>query len=81
MKVYLKVDENYVIRDCITYPYEGYVEYEIAEIPQGINGGWFKLENGAVVEYPELKPKTESDEIAELKQLVADLTEVVLGGI
>lgn len=72
-KFYFKVD-------AIDYPYNGYIEVELPDthLPAGINGGWFKLENGQIVEYPELRPK--DPEVEQLKQVVADLTELVLFG-
>ena len=67
MEIYLQVRPDGIITDCITYPHEGYVEHEVDYIPQGINGGWFKFEEGKVVEYPELKPVTRDEEIESLK--------------
>ncbi|KMY49246.1 hypothetical protein [Peribacillus loiseleuriae] len=80
MKFYLQVQKDGLITDAITYPYGNYIEYEVEHLPPGVNGGWFKLENGVIVEYPELKPKTESEEIADLKNQVADLWELILFG-
>jgi hypothetical protein len=69
MVYYLQVNQNSIITDAVSYPVEGYVEHETAtNLPAGINGGWWKLENGLLVEYPELKPKTESEVVAELKE-------------
>lgn len=71
MKIfYLQVDENNIVRDAISYPYENYVPYEAEILPVGVNGGWFKLENGILVEFPELKPKDKNEE---LETEVADL--------
>ena len=72
-----------VITDAIDYPYEGYTKVTLAEnqLPAGINGGWWKLENGVAVEYPELKP---IDETELLKQRVADLelqVTILTGGV
>lgn len=79
MKFYVMLDNDNVIRDVIDYPHEGYIEIEAhLPLPVGVNGGWFKLENGQIVEYPELKPT--DPEIEQLKQVVADLTELVLFG-
>lgn len=76
---YLQVDSNNIIRDAITYPYGDYIPYDADMLPVGINGGWFKFENGQVVEYPELKPKDENEkletEVAELwyQNMVAEV--------
>lgn len=83
MKYYILLDENNIIRDAVTYPVDGYieVEYDKPVLPAGINGGWWKYENGQFVEYPELKPKNPlEEEIEQLKQIIADLTEYVLFG-
>lgn len=68
-KFYLQVNkETGVITDAITYPYSDYVEYITeVDLPAGIYGGWYKLESGVIVEYPELKPIPPEDEIAQLK--------------
>lgn len=78
MKIYLQVRPDGIITDCITYPHEGYVEHEVDYIPQGINGGWFKLEGGEVVEYPELKPETRDEEIEKLKARLDSTENAVL---
>jgi hypothetical protein len=57
MKFYLQLDENNIIRDAIEYPFGNYIEYETEyPLPVGVLEGWFKLEGGKIVEYPELKP-------------------------
>ena len=66
---YLQVSNDNIITDCISYEYQGYVPFE-GVTPPSVNGGWFKLENGVIVEYPELKP---IDETEELKQRISDL--------
>ena len=58
MKYYLQVNQDNIITDCIDYPYSDYVEYE-GTITEPVHGGWFKLEAGVIVEYPELKPVEE----------------------
>lgn len=66
-----------VIEDVITFPYQDYVPVEVAEVPQDVMGGWFKLENGVIVEYPELKPVSDEEKITalekQLEQTNADL--------
>lgn len=82
-KWYFKLAEDNTILDVISYPHEGYaeVELDILYMPAGVNGGWWKLENGKLVEYPELKPadpETENQEkIAELEGAVMELTMVL----
>jgi hypothetical protein len=78
MKYYFRLNQDNIIVDAITFPVEGYIEYETDyPLPAGINGGWWKFENGQPVEYPELKPETE------LEQRIADLEAAIaakLGG-
>lgn len=81
VKFYLQVQKDGTITDCISFPHGDYIEFK-GTVPLDILGGWYKLENGVIVEYPELKPKDTNAEIEELRLLVADLTEIVLmGGI
>ena len=56
--------------------------YETEEtLPVGLIGGWFKLEDGVIVEYPELKPKSENEEIATRMSLLEDaFNDFLLGG-
>jgi len=79
MKYYLLLDENNIIQDAISYPVEGYIEVEVDKpFPAGINGGWYKWENGTYVEYPELKPETEMEQrISDLEMAIA----TILGGV
>ena len=62
MTYYLQVNEEGIITDAINYAYGDYVPVEIDAnpLPTGINGGWWKLENGVPVEYPELRPIEEA---------------------
>lgn len=78
MKYYFRLNQDNIIVDAITFPVEGYIEYETDyPLPAGINGGWWKFENGQPVEYPELKPETELEQrIADLEAAIA----VILGG-
>ena len=78
MKYYFRLNQNNIIVDAITFPVEGYIEYETDyPLPVGINGGWWKFENGQPVEYPELKPETEMGQrIADLEAAIA----TILGG-
>jgi len=82
-KWYFKLDENNVILDVIEYPFEDYIEVQLSaiQLPSGINGGWFKLEDNKIVEYSELKPINEEDRMSRLENAVVDLTEIILGGI
>ena len=78
MKYYFRLNQDNIIVDAITFPVEGYIEYESDyPLPAGINGGWWKFENGQPVEYPELKPETEFEQrIVDLETAIA----TILGG-
>jgi hypothetical protein len=78
MKYYFRLNQDNIIVDAITFPVEGYIEYETDyPLPAGINGGWRKYENGQPVEYPELKPETELEQrISDLEMALA----AILGG-
>ena len=78
MKYYFRLNKDNIIVDAITFPVEGYIEYETDyPLPAGINGGWWRFENGQPVEYPELKPETEIEQrIADLEAAIAS----ILGG-
>ena len=78
MKYYFRLNQDNIIVDAITFPVEGYIEYETDyPLPAGINGGWYKWENGTYVECPELKPETELEQrIADLEAAIA----AILGG-
>ena len=78
MKYYFRLNQDNIIVDAITFPVEGYIEYETDyPLPAGINGGWWRFENGQPVEYPELKPETEMEQrIADLEAAIA----AILGG-
>lgn len=70
-KFWIQLDQNNIIRDCVEYEVPGYIEHETAyPLPIGFYGGWFKLENGVVTDYPELKPK---DVNTELELAIAEL--------
>ena len=75
---YIQLDQDNIIRDMVEMPVDGYMEVQIeGPLPIGINGGWYKWENGAYVEYPELKPETELEQrISEIEFAIAAL----LGG-
>ena len=78
MKYYFRLNQDNIIVDAITFPVEGYIEYETDyPLPAGINGGWWKFENGQPEEHPELKPETELEQrIADLEAAIA----AILGG-
>ena len=78
MKYYFRLNQDNIIVDAISFPVEGYIEYETDyPLPAGINGGWWRFENGQPVEYPELKPETELEQrIADLEAAIA----AILGG-
>jgi len=69
MRYYLKIEADNTISDAITYEHPGYTPYDApGTLPAGINGGWWKFENGVPVEYPELKPVERDEEVATLKE-------------
>jgi hypothetical protein len=82
MKYYFRLNQDNIIVDAITFPVEGYIEYETDyPLPAGINGGWWKFENGQPVEYPELKPETELEQhIADLENAIMELS-MIIGGM
>lgn len=49
-KFYFQLDGD-IIRDVITYPYDGYTEVELdtTYLPAGINAGYYRLEDGVPV--------------------------------
>ncbi len=63
MKFYLQVREDGIITDAIDYQYSDYIEHEADSLPIGVHGGWYKLENGVIVEHPELRPFNEANEL------------------
>ena len=63
---YLQVRNDGIITDCINYEYDGYVLFE-GEVPPSVNGGWHKLIDGVIVEFPELRPTTETEIEARVK--------------
>ena len=66
---YIQLDQNNIIRDIVEMPVDGYMEVQIeGPLPVGINGGWYKWENGTYVEYPELKPETELEKLNRLEE-------------
>lgn len=50
MKFYLLLDGD-IIRDAITYQYDGYteVEFDTMHLPVGINAGYYRLQDGVPV--------------------------------
>ncbi|GAB6990844.1 hypothetical protein [Paenibacillus pini] len=90
MIFYCQVSADNIITDVIEYPYRDYVEIEVeGRLPAGVSAGWFKLEEGKIVEYPELKPvkdeATLSIEITKLKESQVEqdelIMQLILGGV
>ena len=75
---YLQINQDNVITDCIDYPYSNYIEFD-GEVPQAVYGGWYKLENGVIVEYLELKPMDKEDEVETLKTNVSSMNKTIMG--
>jgi hypothetical protein len=79
---YLALDGDIIV-DAIEYPHDGYIEVELptTHLPAGINGGWYRWDGATYVLDEELKQAAnELDELEQLKEVVADLTELVLFG-
>jgi hypothetical protein len=75
---YLQVRQDGTITDCINYPYGDYTPYS-GEVPQCVNGGWFKLIDGEIVEQVELNPNTIDNKI---QQAIDEYTlSLIEGGI
>ena len=71
-KFYLQVRADGIITDAIDYPYGDYIEYETDVLPVGLIGGWFKFDNGTIIECPELKPKSDTDIQEQLAELAVE---------
>ena len=49
---YIQLDQDNIIRDVVEMPVDGYMEVQIeGPLPVGINGGWYKWENGTYNKY------------------------------
>lgn len=60
---YIKLNQDKIIQDAINYPHDGYIELDVETLPVGVNGGWWKYENGVLVEMVELNPHTIDNKI------------------
>ncbi|WP_339306927.1 hypothetical protein [Paenibacillus sp. FSL R5-0519] len=92
MKFYFQLDSDNIIRDAITYPYEGYTEVELdmTHLPAGINAGYYRWDGASFAIDPALKPADESDlearlsaaeaETAALNLAIIDLWETIANG-
>ena len=82
MKYYLRLNQDNIIVDAITFPVEGYIEYETDYLlPAGINGGWWEYKDGQLIEHPEMKPKTQEEQrIAGLENAIMELS-MIIGGM
>lgn len=84
MTFYLQITGENIVTDAISYQHDNYVPYEADSLPVGVQGGWFKLENGLLVEYPLLKPTEKDAEIERLKEqqvlMQAALDDLIFGG-
>lgn len=70
-KFYIQVNQDNIITDVLDFPYSNYVEYETDVLPVGVMGGWFKFENGEIIEITELNPNTIENQI---KAAIDDFT-------
>lgn len=76
-KFYLQVQNDGTITDAIEYPHNDYVEVELEYLPVGVYGGWWKLEDGELVEYPELKPEDREIDIERLQLEIEELRQII----
>ena len=53
---YLKTNSDGLILDCVDYFYEDYIPFN-GDVPQFVNGGWFKLIGNDIVEIERLNPR------------------------
>nr|WP_154957426.1 hypothetical protein [Paenibacillus xylanexedens] len=76
MRFYLQLDGD-IIRDAITYPYDGYTEVDLdtTHLPAGINAGYYRLQDGVPVLDQALKDEVDKAsgpaDYAELEQRLA----------
>lgn len=77
-KIYVQLNPNNRIVDCITFPYEDYVELEVGYIPKDIMSGAYKLEDGNLVFHPELLPDAPLLQRVELLEEAVNF--VIMGG-
>lgn len=79
---YISLDADNIIRDVISFPYGGYIPVELpSPLPIGINGGWFRWDGENAIEDLDLKPVDKDEEIESLKQAIAELTILMVGGM
>lgn len=84
MKVYIKLDKHGVVRDVLTYPYEGFeeVEYDDHVLPRNISAGYYKWTGTDFIVDEQLKEEVVrenggylEEENAALKIAMAELAE------
>ena len=73
---YLQIASDNTITDCIDNAYAGYIKFE-GEVPQSVNGGWYKLINGEIIEQVELNPTTIANQI---QDAIDNYTMELIGG-
>lgn len=82
MKYYLLINKNNIIQDAISYPTDGYIEVEADKpFPAGINGGWYKWENGTYIEIPERKPVDRDELVQRLMDVEMALAAIIGGAV
>jgi len=69
--MYIKVDINDTIIDCIDYESYGYIKFN-GDIPNICHGGWHKLINSVIIEQVELNPTTIENRLKEATQPLKD---------
>lgn len=87
MKFWIQVDGNKIIRDCIEFKYDGYIEADLpTPLPIGLFAGYYRWQNGSIVLDQTLKDEVDKqnrpygyDELqqenTELKLAIAELAE------
>lgn len=76
---YLQINDSNIVTDAIEFPYPSYILFEASYLPPGILGGWFKFENGELVEIPELNPNNIENKI---KAAIDEFTmNLLIGGL
>lgn len=80
MTFYLQLDGD-IIRDVITYPHDGYTEVDLdtAQLPAGINAGYYRLQDGVPVLDQALKDEVDKAsrpaDYVELEKRLNDLAQ------
>jgi len=79
--MFIQLDSDGIIRDCIDYAHPGYIEAPslTAPLPSGIIAGWYRWEGGQTVLVPELRQAALDMQIAEAIDVYTE--ELIEGGL